>query len=193
MQTATFWFYPYVPEAVLWPSSSAYWCPHCWGTDLLYGSYIRRTGHTDIDTGQNRSRGPSADWWVLMPTNASGTISLTCLPKHGGARYNSFGHPSNDWPTLLNFRDFRSAPTAGPLSSSDRKYSIIIILKINLHALEKFDSIRPLSTLLNFRNYRPYTKPSNSSSCTTAVTILISWRKLNKYSKHLHSWLSSPK
>jgi hypothetical protein len=37
---------------------------------------------------------------------AGGTNGLTCLPKHGGARDNKhFGHPSNDWPTLLNLRN----------------------------------------------------------------------------------------
>jgi hypothetical protein len=36
-------------------SSSAYLCPHCWGTGLPYGLHIRRTGH-------NPSRGPSVGW-----------------------------------------------------------------------------------------------------------------------------------
>jgi hypothetical protein len=36
---------------------------------------------------------------LLATANAAKTNGLTCLPKHGG------GHPSNDRPTLLNFRD----------------------------------------------------------------------------------------
>jgi hypothetical protein len=38
----------------------------------------------------NRTRGPSADWWVLTTANIVGTNSLTCLPKIGGARDNKF-------------------------------------------------------------------------------------------------------
>jgi hypothetical protein len=45
------------------------------------------------------------DWWMLTTANAAGTNGLTCLSKRGGARYNDFGHPSNDRPTLLKFRD----------------------------------------------------------------------------------------
>jgi hypothetical protein len=44
----------------------------------------------------------------LIPTtpNAAGTNGLTSLPKHGGARGNKiFGHPTNERPTLLNFRN----------------------------------------------------------------------------------------
>jgi hypothetical protein len=37
-----------------------------------------------MDYPQGEPRGPSADWWVLTTANAAG--SLTCLPKHGGAR-----------------------------------------------------------------------------------------------------------
>jgi hypothetical protein len=65
-------------------------------TDLPYGLHIKRTSHSP-------PRGLSAGLWVLTAANAAGTIGFTCLPKHGGARYNKF--PSNDWPTLLNFRD----------------------------------------------------------------------------------------
>jgi hypothetical protein len=45
--------------------------------------------------------------WVLTIANVAGTNSLTCLPKHGGARDNNFGYPSDDWPlrTLLSFHD----------------------------------------------------------------------------------------
>jgi hypothetical protein len=39
-------------------SSSAYWCPHCWGTTFPYGLHIRRTG-------RNPPSGPSAGWWVI--------------------------------------------------------------------------------------------------------------------------------
>jgi hypothetical protein len=56
-------------------------------------------------TGQNPPSGPSADWWALTTANAAGTNGLTCLPKHGRARDNKLGHPSNDWTMLLNFRD----------------------------------------------------------------------------------------
>jgi hypothetical protein len=64
-------------------SSSAYQCPHYWGTGLPYGLHIRRTGH-------NPPRGPSTGWWVLTTANAAGTNGFTCLPKHGGARDNTF-------------------------------------------------------------------------------------------------------
>jgi hypothetical protein len=58
--------------------------------------------------------------WVLTTANASGTNSLTCLPKHGGARDNKFW-PSHDWVlrTLLSFRNHTpSALTADPSRSS---------------------------------------------------------------------------
>jgi hypothetical protein len=58
-----------------------------WGTGLPYGLLTRRTGHNS----------PSADWWVLTTANATGTNSLTFLPKHG-ARDNKFlvTHPMTD-------------------------------------------------------------------------------------------------
>jgi hypothetical protein len=46
-----------------------------------YLLHVKRTGH-------KRPRGPRADWWVLMTTNAAGTNGLMCFPKHGGARVN---------------------------------------------------------------------------------------------------------
>jgi hypothetical protein len=55
---------------------------------------------------------------------AAGTNGLKCLPKHGGARDNKFGHPSANWPlrTLLSFRDRTpSALTTAPLRSSVQK------------------------------------------------------------------------
>jgi hypothetical protein len=42
---------------------------------------------------------------VLTTANSAGTNGLTCLPRHGGARDNSFGHSSNDQPTLLSCCD----------------------------------------------------------------------------------------
>jgi hypothetical protein len=45
--------------------------------------HIRRTGH-------NPPRGPIAGCWVLTTANASGTNGLTCVPKHGGSRDNTF-------------------------------------------------------------------------------------------------------
>jgi hypothetical protein len=56
-----------------------------------------------------------------------GINDLTCLPKHGGVRDNKiFGHPSNDRPTLLNFRDLAEAHRPrGHRSSSNRKKSMI--------------------------------------------------------------------
>jgi hypothetical protein len=40
----------------------------------------------------------SADWWVPTSANAAGTNSLTCIPKHGGARDSKFlvTHPMTD-------------------------------------------------------------------------------------------------
>jgi hypothetical protein len=85
---------------------------HCWGTGLPYGLHIRRTGHSP-------PRGPSAGWWVLTTANAAGTNSLTCLPKHGGGQDNNFfGHPSNHWPILLNFRDRTRGHRALPHTTS---------------------------------------------------------------------------
>jgi hypothetical protein len=43
------------------------------------------------------------DWWVLTTANAAGTNGLMCLPKHGRAQI--LGHPSDDRPMLLSFRD----------------------------------------------------------------------------------------
>jgi hypothetical protein len=48
--------------------------------NLLMSSLL---GHKAKEMGHNP---PSADWWVLMTAKAVGTNSLTCLPKHGGAR-----------------------------------------------------------------------------------------------------------
>jgi hypothetical protein len=45
--------------------------------------HMRRTGHIP-------PRGPSAGWWVLKTANAAGINGLTCLPKHRGARDNTF-------------------------------------------------------------------------------------------------------
>jgi hypothetical protein len=63
------------------PSSSAYYCPHCWGTGLPYGLHIKRTG-------QSPPHRPSAGWWVLTTANAAGNNGSTCLPKYGGGRIN---------------------------------------------------------------------------------------------------------
>jgi hypothetical protein len=52
------------------------------GHGLPYGSHIKRM--------DNPPREPSADWWLLTTTNATGTNGLTCLPKHGGVRDNTF-------------------------------------------------------------------------------------------------------
>jgi hypothetical protein len=60
-----------------------------------YGLHIRRTGH-------NPPRRPSAVRWVLTTTNAVRTNGLRCLLKTEELR---IGHPSNDRPTLFNFRD----------------------------------------------------------------------------------------
>ncbi|RVE40326.1 hypothetical protein evm_015024, partial [Chilo suppressalis] len=48
--------------------------------------------------GHDPPRGPSADWWMLTTANAAGTNSLTCHPKHGGARDSKFlvTHPMTD-------------------------------------------------------------------------------------------------
>ncbi|RVE51674.1 hypothetical protein evm_003646 [Chilo suppressalis] len=48
--------------------------------------------------GHDPPRGPSADWRVLTTADAAGTNGLTCLPKHGGARDNTFlvTHPMTD-------------------------------------------------------------------------------------------------
>jgi hypothetical protein len=72
-------------------SSSAYYCPHCWGTGLPYELPTKRTGH-------NPPRLTSADWWLLTTANAAGTNGLTCLPKHGGARDDKVlvTHPMTD-------------------------------------------------------------------------------------------------
>jgi hypothetical protein len=53
--------------------------------------YTKKTGH-------NPHRGPSAGWWVLPTAYTSGTVGLTCLPKHAGARDNKFlvTHPMTD-------------------------------------------------------------------------------------------------
>jgi hypothetical protein len=94
-------------------SSSTYYCPHCWGTDLAYGLYIRRIGH-------NPPRGPNADWWVLTTANAARTNGLTYLPKNGGARVKKFfvSHPKIDQCWLTSTIARCSALTAGPSSSS---------------------------------------------------------------------------
>jgi hypothetical protein len=60
--------------------------------------------------------------WELMTANAAGPNGLTSLSKHEGARY-KFGHPSNDRPTLLNFRD--------RTLSSYRGYQAPLILHTN--------------------------------------------------------------
>jgi hypothetical protein len=74
---------------------------------------LRRTGH-------NPPRGPSAGWWVLTTANAAKTNSLTCLPKHGGARDNKVlvTHLITDQPCLISAIARRSALTVGPSSSS---------------------------------------------------------------------------
>jgi hypothetical protein len=94
-------------------SSSAHLCPHCWGTGLPYGLPTRRTG-------SNPPRGPSAYWWVLTTANTAETNGLTCLPKHGGARDNTFlvTHPITDQRCLTFAIARRSALTAGPSKSS---------------------------------------------------------------------------
>jgi hypothetical protein len=92
---------PYLPFSS--SSSLTYQYPHCWGTGVPYGLYIRRTGH-------NSPPWPSAGWWLRI-VNAARTIVLTCLPKHGGARDNKF-LVTHDWPKLLNFRDHTPKHTA---------------------------------------------------------------------------------
>jgi hypothetical protein len=95
------------------------------GHRLLYGLHIRRAGH-------NPPRGPSADWWVLTTANAVRTNSLTCLPKHGGARDNKFlvTHPMADQRCLTSAIAHRSVLTAGPSSSSWDFWMSIIAWKL---------------------------------------------------------------
>jgi hypothetical protein len=82
------------------------------GTSLPYGLHLRKTGH-------NLPRGPSAGWWVLTTANAAGTNGLTCLPKHGGARYKFLvTHPMIDQRCLTSAIARQSVLTAGPSSSS---------------------------------------------------------------------------
>jgi hypothetical protein len=64
-------------------SSSAYECPHYWGTGLPYGLHIKRTDH-------NPPRGPSAGWWVVTTAITARTNGLMCLPKDGAVRDNNF-------------------------------------------------------------------------------------------------------
>jgi hypothetical protein len=40
--------------------------------------------------GHSPPRGLSVDWWKITSTNPAGTNGLTCLPKHGDARDNTF-------------------------------------------------------------------------------------------------------
>jgi hypothetical protein len=67
-------------------------------------------------TGNNPPRGPDAGWWVrLTPANAAGTNGLTCLPKHGGTRDDTFfvTHPITDQLSLTSAVARRSALTVG--------------------------------------------------------------------------------
>jgi hypothetical protein len=99
--------------------SSAYQCPHCWGTGLPYGLHIKRTGH-------NPPRETDASWCVLTTANAAGTNGLTCLWKHGEARDNKFlfTHSMTDQRCITFSIARRSALTAGP--SSSRLWVILI-------------------------------------------------------------------
>jgi hypothetical protein len=49
-------------------------------------------------TQRERAIAHHVDWWLLTTTNAAGTNSLTCLPKHKGARDYTFSvtHPISD-------------------------------------------------------------------------------------------------
>jgi hypothetical protein len=89
----------------------------CWGTGLLYGLHIRRTGH-------NPPRGPKTDWWVLTTSTAAGTNGLTWLLKLGETRENKFlvTQPMTDQRCLTSAIARRSALTAGLSSSSSYVY-----------------------------------------------------------------------
>jgi hypothetical protein len=96
----------------VYSSSSAYSCPHSWGTGLPYELHIRRSGH-------NPPRGPSAGWWVLTTAIAAGTNSLTCLPKHERDQDIKFlvTHLMTDQRCSTSAMARRSALTAGSSSS----------------------------------------------------------------------------
>jgi hypothetical protein len=55
--------------------------------------------------------------WMLTTVNAAGTNSLTCLPKHGGARCNKFWSPIQ-WLTSMNVLSFHDQTLSARSSSS---------------------------------------------------------------------------
>jgi hypothetical protein len=48
---------------------------------------------------------PSSQCGLVGANDCKCSQDLTCLPKPGGPQIINFGHPSDDWPTLLNFCD----------------------------------------------------------------------------------------
>jgi hypothetical protein len=130
-----------VPIKIYNKDSLCYKCSHCWGTSLLYGLHIRRTGH-------NPPRRPSAGCWVLTTAHADGTNDSTCLPKHGGVWVNKFlithpmYHAETYWP--LGHRAPRQILMTFTLKSMylflfliKTFYRLLIYLKFKLHNLQK--------------------------------------------------------
>jgi hypothetical protein len=77
--------------------------------------------------GHNPPHVLSADWWVLNNKNTAGTNDLS-LPKLGGARdIKFFGHPSDDQPTLLNFRDLMTSVLT---TGHQAPYSLIEVINL---------------------------------------------------------------
>jgi hypothetical protein len=104
---------------VILSSSSAYLCPHCWGTGLSYGLPTRRTGH-------KTPRGLSADCWVLTTANTAGANGLTCLPKHGlyflyKEQANDSTPPDIKWKWNPNATIIGAAAATSPYCANQRR------------------------------------------------------------------------
>jgi hypothetical protein len=97
--------------------------------------------------------------WMLTTANATGTNSLTCLPKHGGARDNNYWSPIQ-WPlwSLLSFRvqtlsALIARPTLGMLSPAWRKKLMLDSVIATSGAAYYPDLV---STRTNFRAFRRF-------------------------------------
>jgi hypothetical protein len=84
---------------------------------------------------------------MLTSANAAGTNSLTCLPKHGGARDNKFWTPINDW-RLRSLHSFRvqtlSALTARPSSPSRYTGPILVYVFKSIISISDYEPCQPM-------------------------------------------------
>jgi hypothetical protein len=111
------------------------------GTCLPYGLHIRKTG-------QNPPR----------TANTAGTYGLTCLPKDGEARDNTFlvTHPMTDQRCLTSAITRRNALTSGPSTSKQKSIKYLLLCRqkflghvtaIIRHQLESADGPLPQTSL----------------------------------------------